>query len=243
MFSIKVIDWSAFHQNKQLLERYFRLRHAIYVEERGWSEVERPIPFEVDAFDNQDAIYLIGIDAQGEIAAGSRLVPTLKPHLLASVFPHLSTAGAPRGADIFEWTRFFVAPQLRERGKSSRAGGIMLCGLLEYAIAMRLSGIRVVCEAFWPDRLEKLGWRLRRLGPVYHHRDGDIVALLITPGADALASTRAAYGFAEAERFLVVQRPATPVKLGPSGRSNTATGRGGQEEPCISGSALPEAAG
>lgn len=194
MFKIHIVNWSNRKAYERPLERHFRLRHQIYVGERNWRQVERPIPLEIDAFDNEDAIYLLGIDDKGNVCGGSRLVPTLKPHLLADVFPMLADGGIPRGPDIFEWTRIFVAPSLRKPGEPSRAAGIVLCGLLEASLVLGVRQISVVCETFWPERLERLGWRVTRLGPTVDHPDGAILALLIEVTEAALVSSRASYG-------------------------------------------------
>lgn len=198
MFKIHIVNWMNRKAYQAHLERYFRIRHQIYIEERNWRQIERPIPFEIDAFDTEQTIYLIGIDDDGNIAGSSRLVPTTEPHLLSVVFPMLTEADPPKGPEIFEWTRFFVSPPLRISGKSSLAAGVVLCGLLEASLVLGVTQISVVCEAFWPKRLRKLGWSVQQLGPVLDHPDGCILALLINVSADALAATRAAYGLDEA---------------------------------------------
>ncbi|MBD0416827.1 acyl-homoserine-lactone synthase [Oryzicola mucosus] len=194
MFKIRVIDWNSRKEHAELLEAYFRLRHKIYVETRGWTDVERPIPFEIDAYDNRHAVYLVGIDKQGELMSGTRLVPTTEPHLLADIFPILARGEPPRQPGVFEWTRFFVAPKLRTTGASSKASGIMLTGLLEYCLHSKISVITVVCEAFWPERLRALGWHLKNLGEVLKHVDGDIVGLAITVTPAMVETTKNAYG-------------------------------------------------
>ncbi|BCH21604.1 acyl-homoserine-lactone synthase [Mesorhizobium sp. L-8-3] len=176
-----------------MLERYFRIRYDIYVKRRQWRAVARPINIEMDAFDTEHAVYLLALDSVGKIVGGSRLVPTLQPHLLGDVFPGLAPAGPPRAQDIFEWTRFFISPALRSRGRSSPIAGVVLCGLLEVACKLGIRQISVVCESFWPKRLRALGWSIAELGDILQHEDGDIVALLIDVTPEAIASTRRAY--------------------------------------------------
>lgn len=194
MFKIHIVNWTNRKVYQTYLERYFQLRHQIYIGERNWRQIERPIPLEIDAFDNEHAIYLLGIDEDGNVGGSSRLIPTTRPHLLSDVFPMLAEAGPPRGPDIFEWTRFFISPPLRKSGESSLASGIVLCGLLEACLALGIKQMSVVCESFWPDRLRKLGWSLTQLGEILNHADGKIAAILIEVSMDTLATTRAAYG-------------------------------------------------
>ncbi len=212
MFKIHIVDWSNRRTYQDHLERYFRVRHEIYVNGRKWQQIDRPVPLEIDAFDTRDAIYLLGIDESGNIAGGSRLVPTLRPHLLSEVFPVLAGGDPPRSADIYEWTRFFVSPSLRRKGGSSQAAGIVLCGLLEACLRLGIGKLSVVCEDFWPARLEQIGWSITRLGPVIDHPDGRILALLIQIDSKTLQSTRVAYGLDAAAVFAQAERECDRVR-------------------------------
>ena len=87
MVRIKVVTWANRKQYRVVLERYFRIRYDIYVKRRQWRAVARPINIEMDAFDTEHAVYLLALDRAGKIVGGSRLVPTLQPHLLGNVFP------------------------------------------------------------------------------------------------------------------------------------------------------------
>lgn len=99
----------------------------------------------------------------------------------------------PRAAEIWEWTRFFVVPALREVGRSSRAAGLVYCGLLEFCLSRGIRALTIVCEPYWQDRLAALGWAPCRLGPVLVREDGPIVGLMVEVTAAALDRTRATY--------------------------------------------------
>ncbi|MEC5293601.1 acyl-homoserine-lactone synthase [Aurantimonas sp. C2-3-R2] len=90
MFHIHIVDSSNRGAYRDELEQHFRLRHDIYVGERGWHNLARPDGREVDAFDTEDAVYLLGILPGKGVVAGSRLVPSVKPHLMSDVFPQLA---------------------------------------------------------------------------------------------------------------------------------------------------------
>jgi len=191
---IQVVTWANRRKYRLELERYFRLRYDIYVRRRQWRALARPINIEMDAFDTEHAVYLLALDCVGKIVGGSRLVPTLQPHLLGNVFPELARAGPPRAPDIFEWTRFFISPALRTHGRSSPIAGVILCGVLEVARKLGIRQISAICETFWPKRLRAFGWSITELGDVLQHEDGDVIALLIDVTPEAIASTRRAYG-------------------------------------------------
>ncbi|MBZ9956419.1 MULTISPECIES: acyl-homoserine-lactone synthase [unclassified Mesorhizobium] len=194
MVRIHLVTWDNRKHYRKVLERYFRIRYEIYVKQRRWRAVARPINIEIDAFDNEHTLYVLALDINGKIVGGSRLVPTLEPHLMSEVFPVLAGGRPPRAAEIFEWTRFFVVPSLRTHGTPSPIAGLVLCGLLEVAQRLGIRQISVVCETFWPKRLRALGWTLTELGDVLGHPDGDIIGLLIDVTPEAVEQTRRAYG-------------------------------------------------
>jgi acyl-homoserine lactone synthase len=95
-----------------LIDRAFRFRHAIFVEEKGWEEIRRPDGREHDRFDCKDTIHHICFCGD-EIAGYQRLLPTTRPHILSDVLAHLCRDSPPRGPNIYEWTRFCIAPRHR----------------------------------------------------------------------------------------------------------------------------------
>ncbi|MBD9667169.1 GNAT family N-acetyltransferase [Variovorax sp. VRV01] len=83
-----------------------RYRHEVFVEKLGWKLHTRG-RLELDEFDRKDTIYLIARNPDGEIVGTSRLLPTHRPYLLASVFPQLlGDTPAPCSPDIWELSRF-----------------------------------------------------------------------------------------------------------------------------------------
>lgn len=194
MFRVHVIDKFNKDRYADQLEQQFRLRHDIYIGERGWMDIARADGREIDQFDNDDAIYLLGITSAGEVVGGSRLVPSLKPHLMSEVFPNLAPGGVPRGKGIYEWTRIFVAPALRTPSRPALAAGLIYCGIQEYCVQSQIENLSIVCETYWIDRLASLGWKPQLLGPVYSHQGSDIVGLISDTNTSALNATRGFYG-------------------------------------------------
>ncbi len=159
---IHIIDASNRRLYAGQIEEHFRIRHRIYVEERRWMELERPDGREVDQFDTDDAVYLLALK-EGKVIGGSRLVPTLCPHLMSEVFPYLANIrGLQRGPDIVEWTRIFVVPE--HRGRESTVLHTVLAGMLEYCLEQNFSAITVVMETWWMPRFLELGWEVKPLG-------------------------------------------------------------------------------
>jgi len=140
------------------LAQHFRLRHDIYVAERGWKELARPDGLERDQFDNDDATYVLAVD-DNRVIGGSRLIPTLKPHLLSEVFAGLAAVrGVPRGDDIVEWTRMFVVKERREGRNIGRTAGTVICGVLECCLDEGVEALTALIEMWWLPRFHDMGW-------------------------------------------------------------------------------------
>lgn len=159
---VHVIDRSNIGFYRSEIEQHFRIRHDIYVGERRWMALERADGREVDQFDTDDAIYLLALEGD-RVIGGTRFVPTLKPHLMADVFPVLANVeGLRRGEDILEWTRIFVVKD--RRGPGSKVLHTVLAGMLEYCLREDVRSITVVMETWWLPRFLELDWHVRPLG-------------------------------------------------------------------------------
>jgi acyl-homoserine lactone synthase len=197
MIRVHAIDAGNRHLYDHELEQHHRIRHDIYVGERKWMDLARPDGREVDQFDTVNAVYLLAVEPGKGVVGGSRLVPTLDPHLMSDVFPELANVrGVPRAPDIYEWTRIFVVPAKRETGRLSRTAGIVYCGILEFCLSRRLSQISVVCEAYWIPRLLALGWKPQLLGEPIMKDGMTIVGITCDMTEDALDKTRHIYEIA-----------------------------------------------
>src|ERR1700704_1203146 len=84
---IRVIDRTNRRQFIRTLDLHFRLRHQIFVKERGWKDFERDDVYEKDQYDNDNATYLISVDDQENVVGSFRLYPTVLPHMLSEQFP------------------------------------------------------------------------------------------------------------------------------------------------------------
>jgi acyl-homoserine lactone synthase len=155
------------HDNKHLyqdiLEDYFRLRHQIYVVERKWTALDRPDKREIDQFDTDATVYLLGLEG-GSIIAGMRLVPTSSPTLLSELFPKLALDGPIRRPDVYELSRIFVVRNRRGEHAGPRAEAVIQAAAMEYGLSMGLSAFTIVLESWWLPRLLDQGWVARPLG-------------------------------------------------------------------------------
>jgi acyl-homoserine lactone synthase len=132
-------------ENRALYEdgirQFYRCRHQIFVEERGWSGLRGPDGLEIDSYDNEHAIYLLALDA-GRVVGGQRLYPTLLPHMISEVFSHLARRGVPQASHIFEWTRYFV---IKDR-RTGRTDCRLLAAMQEFCLDEGITEVTAVVE-------------------------------------------------------------------------------------------------
>jgi acyl-homoserine lactone synthase len=159
MTAIHVVGRSNRHLYGDALEQWFRLRHAVFVGERGWTALARPDGRDIDAYDDEHAIYLLAIDA-GRVVGGQRLYPTLRPHMISEVFPHLVARDIPAGPTVFEWTRYFVVKERRMGRTDCR----LLAALQAFCLEEGITHVTAVVEMWWLPRWQQAGFRAKPLG-------------------------------------------------------------------------------
>jgi acyl homoserine lactone synthase len=144
-------------------------RYEVFVERLKW-DLQTPDALERDQFDRPDTVYVATRDDEGAIIGCARLLPTVKPYLLAEVFPELlNGAPAPCSADVWELSRFAAvdlkSPSSVSQGRMSAEGTFEL---LDAAMkcAASYGAKRLITTS--PLGIERL---LRRMG-VNAHRAG-----------------------------------------------------------------------
>lgn len=104
------------------LRSMFAARKRIFVDLLKWDLPVLAGQFEVDQFDDPNATYLIVTDPAGEHLASARLLPTTRPALLDSLFPHLVAGAVPRGPGIAEIIDLKEQQHVAENGQESAPG-------------------------------------------------------------------------------------------------------------------------
>ena len=191
---LMVIPGSDISRHATLMDRVFRFRHSIFVDEKGWMDLRQPDGLERDRFDDVHAIHQICLRGD-EIVGYQRLLPTTRPHLLSDVLTDLCHRRPPRGPRVFEWTRFCVAPGSREM--RPRADGPFLelaQGVVEWGMAHRVDTVTVAIDWRLMVIAMQLRFFVRPLGfPKRIGRD-EVVALRMSFNRETLATIRQARG-------------------------------------------------
>lgn len=162
----------------RVLRSMFEARKSVFVDLLKWDLPVLAGRFEVDQFDDGNAIYLVAADEQDNHLASARLLPTVRPALLDSLYPDLVDGEIPQGPHVFEITRFCLS-----RGISARlrreARDRLLVGLADYALANGISDYTGVAELPWFEQIRTFGWDCVALGQPREHDGRPLTALHI----------------------------------------------------------------
>ncbi len=174
-----------------LFRRMYRQRYEIYVKRRKWKGLKPVDDMEKDQYDTADAVYLIALDEDDEILAALRLLPSEGPHIFGDLFPHLAgPAGVPTGEEIFELTRFYVAPSATSKETRDWLIGVLCSGLIEYCLGRGITRISSVIDTFLLKLMLSMDWTVKPLGLPQRYPEGIAVAVLIEMQPEMLVSTR-----------------------------------------------------
>ncbi|NLS00079.1 GNAT family N-acetyltransferase [Rhizobium sp. P38BS-XIX] len=187
---LHVINAQNIHEYREEMDQAFRLRHRVFVEERKWTDLARADGREVDQFDTADAIHMLFID-QGEVLGYQRMLPSTRPHLLSEVLPQLCEQERPIGANIWEWTRYCVAPSYREHGRGlSAVSNALLSGFVEWGMANNIDTVIIEMQPLWILRLLQLHFKVSALGLPQTVSGEDVVAVTASFDQRTLAKLR-----------------------------------------------------
>jgi acyl-homoserine lactone synthase len=165
------------------LRAMFEDRKSVFVDLLKWEVPVLEGRFELDEFDDPQAIYIVVADRAGDHLGSARLLPTTRRHILGSLFPHLCVAPPPSGPDVFEITRFCLS---RRQNAASRGEirNALVSALVWYALDRGIRTYTGVAEVGWLQQILAFGWDCRPLGAPARLECGTIGALAIEIRAD-----------------------------------------------------------
>jgi acyl homoserine lactone synthase len=138
------------------------------VDELGW-DIPNKDGMEFDQFDRDDTVHVVAHDSAGEVSAYSRLLPTLKPHLLSEVFPQLMDGHClPRSEDTWELSRFTAQDSRRGPVSRSFVFSPMAVELLHYSVSAAAGrgakNLIFVGSPGMATLMSRAGFDVRRMG-------------------------------------------------------------------------------
>jgi acyl-homoserine lactone synthase len=134
------------HRYRDEMDQAYRLRHRVFVEQKGWHALAKPDGREIDQFDHEHAVHMPYIE-KGKVLGYQRMLPTTRPHLLSEVMPELCELERPVGAHIWEISRHCVAPGHRSGGRfASEIANALGSGLVEWGLECGVSNFIIEIE-------------------------------------------------------------------------------------------------
>ena len=183
MTSIHVVDYSNRDDYASIMDDYFRRRHDVFVKEKGWRALHRDDGREIDRFDDEHATYILALEG-GRVVGGSRLYPTVRPHMISEAFMHLVDRPLPRNRMTLEWTRYFV---VRER-RMGRTDCRLMASVHQYCLEEGITFLTGVAEMWWVPRWHQAGFTVRPLGLPQIIEGQPTMAVCISVSAETVAT-------------------------------------------------------
>jgi len=175
---IHIIDNPLAPENRPLLQSMFADRKRLFVDLFGWDVPVVDGQYEIDQFDNGDTIYLIVADEDGEHAASIRLFPSIRPHMLGTLFPHLCPFGVPVDEATWESTRLCL-PQRHGAERRRELRNMLFSAMVDVALERGIERYTGVIPDSFRKEVLSLGWQAEPLGPAVRISGGPIGAFLI----------------------------------------------------------------
>lgn len=165
------------------LRSMFAARKRVFVDLLKWDLPVIEGRFELDRFDDEYAVYLVIHDAAGAHLGSARLLQTIRPHLLDTLFADLCEAAPPRGPDVLEITRFCLDRRLSAQRRLA-VRNRLVSALADYALERGVSAYTGIAEIGWLQQILAFGWRCRPLGRPRTHGGKMLGALRIDVSAE-----------------------------------------------------------
>ncbi len=150
-------------KDRATLRAMFEARKEVFVDLLRWDVPVLEGRFEIDAFDNDQAEYLIIASSSGKHLGSTRLLKTTQSHILGDLFPFLCAGDVPSGPGILEITRFCLdRNQSALERRSTR--NALVSALVSFALERGIHSYTGVAEMSWLQQILAFGWRCRPLG-------------------------------------------------------------------------------
>lgn len=195
---IEIVTAANRDRHAALMRTMFIDRRRVFVDRMKWGIPVTDEGLEIDQFDNDDAVYLIAHDGNGQHLGSARLLPSTGPHILGDLFPNLCEGNqVPTGDHIWEMTRLVYSPDIRDMAVLNRVRMRLRMAMIEYALHAGISHYTAVIRMDFLPTAVSAGWELEPLGfPV--DIDGEATtAIIVSNTAEALAHVRRRSGIQE----------------------------------------------
>ncbi len=142
----KILYGSEMQKNWPLFDQLFRMRYDTFITRRQWN-LPAKNHYEIDQYDNDDAVYFLSISEDGSIESSARATPTVTASLMADYFPHLNeTAESLRSPRVYEATRYMLAPKQKSKAYLRQMKSELFAQMTEWYIGRKLTHLQSVID-------------------------------------------------------------------------------------------------
>jgi len=188
---IKVVDSSARLQFSKHLVEMHHDRKRVFVDQLGWKLRAPGCWLEIDEFDTEYTVYLIACSPDDDRHLASvRLNPTVRPHMLNTVFSGLCDGGPVIGEDVWESSRFTIAPIGMRGTEVMRLSQYLALAHTEFALLNGITRYTMIGETHRVATVVSMGWRVKPLCLPTNCGADTIQAMQVSVDADTLAGMR-----------------------------------------------------
>ena len=192
---VKLIDSAARLVFSSELVQMHHDRKRVFVDQMGWQVGAPGSWLEIDQFDTDYTVYLVVCSPGDERHLASvRLNPTTRPHMLDTVFADLCDGGPVTGPDIWESSRFTIAPLGLRGTQVMRLSQYLALAHTEFALLNGITRYTMIGEVHRVATVVSMGWKVR---PLCLPRECDgtrIQALEVSIDTATLAAMRRRFG-------------------------------------------------
>ena len=152
----------------ELMDAMHRLRKQVFHDRLKWN-VSVEGEWEIDNFDQEDPLYILSIDRDGQLQGSLRLLPTAGPNMLRDVFGKITEKiGAVANPMVWESSRFCIRlPNGKDQRDSqliSKATVELIAGMGEVGLLAGIDHIVTVYDAFLRRIIRQTGCREDLIG-------------------------------------------------------------------------------
>lgn len=179
---IHTIDRSSAREGAVLCSM-FEARKRVFIDLLKWDVPVLGGTWELDQFDNEEATYIVITDEDRGHLGSARLLPTVRPHILDTLFADLCDGEVPCGPDTFEITRFCLDRSLRA-AQRREVRNALVTALADHALSSGIARYTAIAEMGWFQQILAFGWRCMPLGLPRIRTSGMLAALAIEIDAE-----------------------------------------------------------
>lgn len=193
---IHLIDQANRHLYRRQLAQMHQLRREVFVEGRGWPLTVREDGGEYDEGDDERAVYLLGLDDDGDVVVGIRGRTTEDWSCVTDVLPHMVAGDAAqlKSPQVWEMARYFAVARAAGGEFGLQIGRELRLSLIEAALIAGAHTIVGICDTYYFAPALNCGWRTRPLGEAQSYGEGNGIAIALEVSDGALADMRARLG-------------------------------------------------